>query len=244
MPRMSSSDAKRLMAAAVTRSKRSSSVQLPIAFARVPDGQTPLKHIQQDGRGEGLRLRLFLLMVMMATAAPHRLRPYVAPAFAKTLDLADPEKEGARRVNQSQRWLAQYNYISRDTTQRPMVVTILNCDRSGTPWSGASGKRWITVPLELWTNGWILELSGRGLALYIVLRELTGGKAAGASVPGRRRKEYGLSYETWKRGCDELEELGLLQVERERVSDDEDWGLQVHRNVYRLIPDGLTRPLP
>lgn len=235
-------DAQRLMSAAVTRSKRSSSVQLPIAFARQPGGDTPLRHIQQDGRGEGLRLRLFLCMLMMATRSPHRLRPYVASAFARLLALPDPAKEGARRINQAQRWLTDNKYISRDTTCRPVEMAVLHCDGSGRPWV-VGGGRWITLPIDLWSNGWLLALSGRALTLYIVLRELTGGKSAGASVPRRRRAEYGLSYDTWKRGCDELVERGLLEVTTETVTEDEDWGLRVQRNVYRLIPDALeSRP--
>lgn len=238
---MAHEDARRLIQGAVSRSKRSTTVQLPIAFARLEGGSTPLRHIQQDGRGEGLRLRLFLLMVMMATKAPHRLPGRAPSAYARALDLPDPAGEGARRVNQSQRWLANHRYIARDTSCRPATVAILKCDGSGQPWEGREGNRWITIPIELWADGWILSLSGRALALYIVIRELTGGRPAGTSVPKRRRAEYGFSYDTWKRGGDELEEAGLLRVGSDIVSDDEDWGLRVPRNVYFLVPDALKR---
>ncbi len=234
-----SSDSLRLLRSAVDRSKRTSSVQLPIEFVRTADGQTPLKHIQQDGRGEGLRLRLMLSMLMFATRAPHKLHR-AAPGYARMLDMADPEGEGSRRVNGAQRWLASQKYISRDATQQPPEITMLRCDRSGRPWV-VSGKRWITIPLEMWTNGWIVALSGRALAIYLVLREVTGGRADGASVPRRRRAEYGLSPDTWKRGCDELVAHGLIEVTPQLVSDDEDWGLRVKRNVYRVIPGGLSK---
>ena len=168
--------------------------------------------------------------------------PGRAPAaYARALGLPDPNGEGARRVNQTQRWLAKHRYIDRDASHRPPLIAILKCDGSGSPWEGREGTRWITIPIELWANGWIRSLSGRALALYIVLRELTGGRTAGTSVPRGRRAEYGFSYETWKRGCDELEESGLLRVGSSTVSDDEDWGLRVQRNVYFLVPDALKR---
>lgn len=235
-----SSDSLRLLRSAVDRSQRSSSVELPIEFLRTPDGQTPLKHIQQDGRGEGLRLRLMLSMLMLATRAPHKLRPYVAPAYARMLDLADPEVEGARRVNGAQRWLAKHKYISRDTTRQPPAMAMLRCDGSERPWS-VSGKRWVTVPIALWQNGWIVALSGRALAIYLVLREVTGGRTGGASIPRRRRAEYGLSPDTWRRGCAELVAHGLIEVTTELVTDDEDWGAKVSRNVYRVLPGGLDK---
>jgi hypothetical protein len=166
--------------------------------------------IGSDGRGQGLRLKLYLSMTMLATREPRHLRPYPASAYAKMLSLADPEGQGARRVNQSQRWLRDAGFIQRvENGTHPPHITLLPLSQRG-EWGG----RWITLPLDLWSNGWIHVMSGRALTLYVVLRELTGGRPDGDTADGRRKRQYGLSDETWARGTSELEDLGLAEVTR------------------------------
>ena len=80
---------------------------------------------------------------MLATKEPHHLRPYPASAYATMLDIDDPEGNGARRVNQAQRWLADAGFIQRipNGTHPPhMVILPLPVVAD---WSG----RWITLPL-------------------------------------------------------------------------------------------------
>lgn len=194
---------------AVERSKRHSTVQLPIDFARDPEERpTPLKRIGSDGRGQGLRLKLYLCMTMLATREPRHLRAYPASAYAKMLALGDPETQGARRVNQAQRWLRDEGFIQRvENGTHPPHITLLPI-----PATGEWGGRWITLPLDLWNNGWVHAMSGTALTLYVVLRELTGGRPSGSTAAGRRKRQYGLSDETWARGVAELEELSLATV--------------------------------
>lgn len=195
-----------ILRSAVERSRRNSTVQLPIDFARDPEERpTPLKRIGSDGRGQGLRLKLYLCMTMLATREPRQLRAYPASAYAKMLALSEPETQGARRVNQAQRWLRDEGFIQRiENGTHPPHIALLPV-----PVTGEWGGRWITLPLDLWNNGWVHAMSGRALMLYVILRELTGGRPGGSSAPGRRKRQYGLSDETWARGVADLEALSL-----------------------------------
>jgi len=230
-------DALDVLRSAVERSRRHSTVQLPIDFVRDPDeGQTPLKRISSDGRGQGLRLKLYLSMVMLATKEPRHLRPYPASAYATMLALNDPEGQGARRVNQAQRWLRDAGFIQRiENGTHPPHITLLPL-----PDRGEWGGRWITLPIELWSNGWIQVMSGRALALYVVLRELTGGRPDGATADGRRKRQYGLSDETWARGTADLGVLDL--VKNSRVIETSDpFSRRQPRLKYQLTDDRMTR---
>lgn len=231
-------DALRVMRSAVDRSRRQSTVQLPIDFVRDPGGRpTPLKRIGADGRGQGLRLKLYLSMTMLATKEPHHLRPYPASAYATMLDIDDSEGNGARRVNQAQRWLADVGFIQRipNGTHPPhMVILPLPVVAD---WSG----RWITLPLGLWSNGWIHVMSGRALMLYIVLRELTGGRG-GTTADGRRKAEYGLSDETWARGLEDLQALKL--AEATRVIDRSDPFSRHQPRLKYELKDGILAQVP
>lgn len=225
-----------VLRSAVERSRRQSTVQLLIDFVRDPaEEPTPLKLIGSDGRGQGLRLKLYLSMTMLATKEPYHLRPYPASAYAMMLALDNPESQGARRINQAQRWLRDEGFIQRvENGTHPPHITLLPLPKRG-DWGG----RWITLPIGLWSNGWIQVMSGRALTIYVVLRELTGGRPNGATADGRRKRQYGLSDETWARGSSDLEELGLAHVSR--VIDNSDpFSRRQPRLKYRLESNALS----
>jgi hypothetical protein len=182
-----------------------------------------------------MRLKLYLSMVMMATKAPHVLRPYPASAWASMLDLPEPEGQGARRVNDAQRWLKKSGFILREENGSH-APTIAIAD---IPQVGQWGSRYITLELDLWQNGWIHSLSGRALTMYVVLRELTGGRAVGSTASGDRKREYGLSDETWAKGCADLELAGIAKVTS--VIDKPDrFSRSQPRNKYVLVPGALS----
>jgi hypothetical protein len=240
---VSTEHAREVLTAAVAQSKRTSTVRLPIDFARLngpgDHDHTPLTDIAHDGRGEGLRLRVYLSIVMLASKSPHQLRPTPASAFAEMHGLTDPFGSGAGRVNKAQRWLRDHGYITREENgTHPPTITVQDVS-TGYNW----GARWITLPIELWQNGWINHLSVRALTMYVVLRELTGGRPNGATAPGRRKHQYRLSPETWARGTAELEELGLASVES--ITDRPNaFARPQRRNRYWLDPEGLIREPP
>ena len=179
---------------------------------------------------------MYLTLAMLATREPRHVRPYPAATYARMLDLDDPDGQGPRRVNQAQRWLRDAGYIQRiENGTHPPLITVLPV-AAQEDWGG----RWITVPIELWSNGGIHVLSGRALAVYVVLRDLTGGRSGGATADGRRKRQYGLSDETWARGVRELQAQGLAVTER--IVDRPDAFARGQLRVkYELVPDALRR---
>jgi len=81
------------------------------------------------------------------------------------------------------------------------------------------GKIWrrpnwpyVKMPLKFWSEYRIHALSGRAIAVWLVLIELTGGKTRSLtqSIDTKRSKQYGLSSETMLRGSNELQALGII----------------------------------
>lgn len=110
-------------------------------------------------------------------------------------------------------------------------MTLLSALGDGKAFTRGRGI-YLSVPLGLWEHYWILRLSGTSLALLLVLLDLQGGKSATSppSLPAPLRPRYGLSDDTWTRGCRELKELGLLEVRKQPQGKDFDFRRM--RNTY------------
>lgn len=215
-------DALRRMQAAVVKAQRTASVQFPLGFVRSPSGDPVLARLMRGGRGGGeVRLRLYLTLRMQATAPPFRLPGRTSSSLAGLLNLS-PIK-GPRRVTDALHWLEENKLLTKSPVQgKPASLTLLKPDGSGDPLSDRWERRYLTLPIELWTLGWILRMSGRSLAVYTALTELTGGKdQEGAVMPGERKAEYGMSDDTWTRACRELRDMGVLVTDFEKYGDDE-----------------------
>lgn len=230
-----SADAVAAMKLAVARSKRASSVPFPVEFVRSA-GETPamLAQLMAGGRGGSVRLKLYLTLAMQATKPPRTVAPRTSAAYARLLDL--PEGAGSRRINEAIKWLASRRLIERSARPgRPAQITLLQPDGSGHPWDANVGPRWVTLPIQVWDDGWIFELSGRALAVYVALRELLGGNKHpdGQFMDGYRKAQYGMSDDTWTRATKELVQLGLLRVTVEPWGDDE--RLRRVRRRYLLV---------
>ena len=229
---------------AVVGSKRSQSVRLPLGFARdrkQKEPSPPLAALMQGG-GE-VRLKVLLTTLMMATKAPHS-RKVASKDMAAMLNLRDVEKAGARRVSKAYSDLETRSLIRAD--RKPGYVptmAVLDPTGTGKEWDALKLKgTYITLPIGLWRRGWFIALSGRALALLIILRELTQGRTSnGAWVDGIRKRQYGLSDDTWTRGTQELREAGLLEVKEEVYSSQ---GEPRRRNVYILHLDRLDEVDP
>lgn len=134
-----------------------------------------------------------------------------------------PDETGPRQINSALNWLEANKLLRRDREKgKPSEFTLLFPDGTGAEWPSRVERRWVTIPIQLWSNGWILRLNGRCLAVYVALRELTGGKErAGEVMAGHRKVQYGMSDDTWTRATKELETLGLLTIEPEVYGDDD-----------------------
>lgn len=240
-------EAVELLEKALTRSQRTATVRMPLAFARDRIGapaQPPLALLLYGG-GE-VRIKVLLTVLMQATKAPHATKVR-AKDLAAMLDLRDPEGAGGKRVAKALRDLEKIQRedgssfalveVDRPAGRVP-TVKVLNPDGSGQEWADGKLSSYIALPIALWRNGWLIALSGRALAVLIILRELTSGRKTPDSAwcDGIRKRQYGLSDDTWTKATRELVDAGLLSIHTEIYSSN---GEPRRRNVYTLHPDRL-----
>lgn len=237
----------RQLKAAAERAKRTS-VALPVQLVRnmANGSDAELARLlrggaNRPGRGGAVRLKLYLTLVMRATRAPHDLPGSPAHHYAQLLALPDPARSGRRRITQALTWLEDEGFIALTGKGRGSMPSI-RVKRTYKS-RGYEGPRYVSVPIEMWTNGWILRLPGRAVALWIVLKELTSSgdeKSDGAAwATGDRKAEYGLSADTWTRATQELEDAGLLEIEQ--VIERPEFGQVRRRYKYRLVEGALGR---
>ena len=228
-----------LLQEAVSAAQRETQVPFEIGFVRMlnPEGaRPPLAEMITGGRGD-VRLRLYLCIVLRATHMPYDITKNPMPGrWAQMLALPDPNKAGARRINDAFTWLAEHKLIKLTPRRgRTPTIHLLSGKGDGRPYVRPmeikSDAYYIGVPLGLWRQGWILELSAIELALLLALLELTGGKTSEHPiVTPERRDSYRLSDDTWTRASKGLQEKGLLKVGRVHQGDEyhpERW-----RNTY------------
>ena len=244
----SRAEAIRLLGLAADKSHRSSVAYTP-GFVRSPAGMpdvvpaaAPLARLIQGGRGGGTRLRLYLLLTMIATRSPFDIRnPPTAMTLARTLDL--PPGTGPRRIASNMKWLAGHRFI--ELTRRPGLtpsIQLLDPLGSGRPMSDPRGTRYVSFPIGFWSHGWLLHLSPVAIAVLFALRELLGGSKVPRYMLRDRRASYEFSHDTWTRGRHELENAGLLTVKR--VPQGDEYVYTRLRNSYWLETAPLTGSVP
>jgi len=92
----------------------------------------------------------------------------------------------------------QQVHPARTPTGPPAAVTLLYPSGNNEEYARPSGQgRYIGVPVELWTHGWILRLNSTALALLLVLLEHQGGHTGPRYLLSHRRERYALSPDTW-----------------------------------------------
>ena len=239
--------AQELLANAAERSKRGNVAYAPEfirTMNRVPNqpiSTPPLARLIQGGRGGEVRLKLYLLLTMMATQSPFDIRnPPTPRTLARTLAL--PPTGGPRRINDNLRWLEDHHFIER--TKRPgqtAAIQLLDPQGTGKPLPNPRRTQpWVTMPIEFWSYGWLLALSPTGIAVLFALTERLGGRKVPMYLTRLRRESYDLSHDTWTRGRQELEEQGLLTVSRVPQGDDFDY--RRLRNSYWINKQLLKMP--
>ncbi|WPO88874.1 hypothetical protein SCB71_21190 (plasmid) [Herbiconiux sp. KACC 21604] len=187
---------------------------------------------------------MLITTLMMATRPPHDTK-VSAKELAEMLHLPDPESAGSRRVNKAFADLQENELVRRERNPGHVPSTVVL-------FPGGGGEEWddtklqegyITLPIELWERGWIVTLSGTAIALLVILRELTGGRSAprGIYVEAHRKREYGLSDDTWTKGTKELREAGLLRIIEEVETSR---GEPRRRNLHTLLLDNLKNYHP
>jgi hypothetical protein len=179
----------------------------------------------------------------MATHAPYDLKSPPTPShWARLLNL--PEDTGARRVSRNLKWLSEENFVELvPRPGRPASITLLDAGGSGGKYKRPiEDGRYVGMPVELWTQGWILTLSATALALLFALVEHQGGYDRARYVMADRRQRYGLSPDTWTLARKELEREQLLTVARTPMGGEFDYRRM--RNAYWVDLQALKTRSP
>jgi len=217
------SDALASLQRAVKKSQRSATVRFPISYVRRGDADSPtVARMLHGGRGGEVRLKVHLTLAMQATKHPYTLKARTARGIAIMLGL--PDDLGTRRVNDALKWLDNEKLLLRTRHPgKPGEFALLNPDGSGDAWPATQGARYLAVPIEMWSQGWILKLNGRSLGVYLALIELVGGRKNpdGEFMDAVRKRQYGFSDDTWTRATKELEDLHLIVTTSELWGDDQ-----------------------
>ncbi|WP_157880254.1 hypothetical protein [Streptomyces katrae] len=219
---------------AVDKALRHGRVSFAPSFVRSREASTlpPLARLIRGGRGGEVRLKLYLCMVMMATAEPFDIkRPPTPQTWCRRLAL--PADSGPRRVTSNMKWLAENGFIELGPRRgyAPPTIQLLPLDGEGEAFERASLKgRYVGIPIEFWRNGWLLALNATTIALLFALLESQGGHSEPRYVPRQRRESYGFSHNTWTEARKHLESHGLLAVTRTPQGSDFDY--QRLRNSY------------
>lgn len=221
-----SDEAVRRLGVLVSRSRRTAGARFEVGFVRreISGSSPPLARLLRGGE---VRLKLFLVLALKATRSPYEIKELEQSSWlAVALGLDDPHVNGARRVNSALRWLASNGFIERQGRQIKVLY----------PASTNATARYVKVPVELWSEGWLVSLSSAAIAVLIVLREVTGGRGPSV-IAGSRKDQYELSDETWAKGIEELERAGLGTAEEvfKSARDDEGYDSKRRRLEYQLI---------
>lgn len=237
-------DTHRRLAWAVDASKRNV-VPFAARFIRGDDRQPPpLAKLLRGGRGGEVRLKLYLSMNLLATHEPYDVRSLPARVWAEMLGLRKPYSNGARRVTEAitRLELERLIQIPERRQGKPVKPQLLSQRGDGAPYSRPT-KGYANLPVTFWRNSWIVRLSGRAIALLLILLDLQGGKtrAKGAWIrPSDARRTYGLSEDTWTRGVRELQAAGIVRVTREKHGEPWEWIRM--RNKYFVRVARLQTP--
>lgn len=158
---------------------------------------------------------------------------------SRTRDAAS-RRRAARRVSDARNWLIGHRLLAPNGKRKVMVLSETG---SGLPYISESSeerrtrleehdrywasitfmralngdiRHWegspIELPLNFWNSGWNNELRARAIAaLLILLDQAPEGEQI--TVPRIIKHQYAVSSDVWKRGCEDLQEIGLLERE-------------------------------
>ncbi|MGD6757311.1 hypothetical protein [Streptomyces sp. BH105] len=241
---------------------RSAAVRYKFIARDSPDENAPpLARLLRGGGGRGgaTRLKLYLSMLWLSRNEDSPRFDYPAHQWAQLLGFDDPDAAGARRIQQALRWLDDEGLVRRQHRQgAPSSIYLLSDAGTGRPYQapGPAMKRltrsekldhlYVQLSAGLWTNGWVMELSGAAIAMYLVLlHERRGEEDKVVWISPRIGKErYDLSDETRRKGLNELAQHRLVSVRKRPLHQ----GLfEDHirsRNVYEFNPQDLDQFSP
>lgn len=209
--------------------------------------------LRGGGRGGQLRVKLYISLLWLCAAEPYEAS-LPARAWAALLGLADHETRGVRRIHEAIRDLHERKLITvRDRGGMPSVLGLLDENATGEPYippstaystltrQGAEPARlrrhqYFRIPSSFWTEGYVSQLGGPGVAMLLVL--LCEQPRSGAGIwftPETARQRFALAHSTRTTGLQQLRELGLITSKVAVTSEDGTYlTFQRRRNVHQL----------
>jgi len=235
-------------------------------FIVAPAASQPpaMTQLLRGGRGGGVvKLKVLLSMLWVAVAQPYDVTE-PARVWAELIGLDDPESRGAARVNAAIRRLTEDKFLRVERQPGlPSRVFLMNETGNGDEYTkpsdywgpgGVVGDlpreryQYTSVPSDLWLNGWISGMSGPALAMYLAVLQQSNlkngepGRTGFYFAPNVAARRYGLTDVTRGKGLHELQDLGLIDIERKVIGRQALGNIRA-RNTY-TVDMGRLRQKP
>jgi len=163
------------------------------------------------------------------------------------LELGDPAGTGARAIRDTLHELEHRGYISLTRVENDSnEIRLLREDGSRLDYAfpqPVEGDAYFRIPRLIWDEGWLAKLSGRALAIYLIVLSNAGWREDGDFWISAAlfEERYGLGETTRKRGFRELVDHGILIVSAQSVTRRE--GTRTfRRNIYRVADEFRSPP--
>lgn len=216
----------------------------------------------RGGRSGYVSIKVLLTIIWKTSKPPFRT-VMTAPAIAELLDLPEPSKNGARRVRDALKQLAEANLIRLEP--RPgnsPVIHLLNETGNGKEYSLPSTSYtqtrlrkpnqdpftdpnlYFQIPAELWTEGFMQTLKGPGLVMLLILLAEQANKKPVWFSGEEFSERYRISPSTRTKGSQELVNLEILN--RKSVALPPNWGassFEKKRRRYEYSLSGVINRL-
>lgn len=219
-----------------------SMLSLPMDFARRagPDGALPplARMVGETGKAGMPVIGMYLTTCWrQRPSVEWALCDYTHHDLACMLNLASagvPTDGGESRIRTALRWLEAHDMIERDgkIRGRPPRIRAKAADGSGGPFvPGVDAGRspvYLSLPPHLWWRLWIGSMSAASLAMLIVVIAESNpllGRWEPAQVEKPRKmwlpetkisRSYCIGEKAARKGLDELQELGIVEVVRRK----------------------------
>lgn len=229
-------------------SVRRDALPLRRAFVQRAEGiDTPtpmaslLRSTNNAGAGGGaLRITLLMSLIWVSSRPPFTTSR-VASYWAELVGHPDPRGEGARTIRDCLADLEQRRFISLISDGQRVTIVLNN--EAGARSSEDDPIRYtlpyeneayLQVPRAFWSSGLVGDLTGAGVAMYLIALALTRHELPKFYLSGEFfDAHFGISRSTRKRGLKELQDKGVLTVESVESLDFTTMRKR-RRNVYTI----------
>lgn len=209
------------------------------------------------GRGGEVPLKLYLGLLWLSSKPPYD-SDFPSNAWARVLDLPDPDGKGARRIQNAAARLAGEDMRLVDLESRPGLtsrIVLLHEDGSGAPYSIPKGRfdtakrrqdTYFNIPTMLWTSGHMQNMSAAALAMLLIILE----ESRGSTEPqwwsvNTFRHRFHINKDVRAKGTKELQDRQLVVVGRQKVGEWPGYTGVLNpkkvRNTYQLVNEAANQ---